>query len=359
MNPYTKLAPQHHWKKQLEADDLAAIDYDPVPKWTFDIVNDRFGTAGSCFAQHFARALRAAGGNYVESEPRHPVIPETANHGYGLFSARYGNIYTVRQLRELLEQAFGVRPVVEDFFRDKNGHWIDLLRLRAVPDGFSSREECQLDRQYHLTRVKALFDMCDVFVFTLGLTECWENTELGICYPICPGVIDDAFRPEIHRFVNLDHDNCLSDLRRSIELIRAANPKIKILLTVSPVMLIATFEPRGALQSSIASKAILRAVADRCVRDYDCVDYFPSFDIITGPQAAGRFYQADRRDVTPEGVELVMSVFFRRRCSNMQGFKVPVATSTPKPFRSEAEMAVAQALQVECDEILLGQAPES
>ena len=201
--------------------------------------------------------------------------------------------------------------------------------------------------------------MCDVFVFTLGLTECWENTELGICYPICPGVIDDAFRPEIHRFVNLDHDNCLSDLRRSIELIRAANPKIKILLTVSPVMLIATFEPRGALQSSIASKAILRAVADRCVRDYDCVDYFPSFDIITGPQAAGRFYQADRRDVTPEGVELVMSVFFRRRCSNMQGFKVPVATSTPKPFRSEAEMAVAQALQVECDEILLGQAPES
>jgi len=360
MNPYGALPPQNHWKKQLDAADLAAIDYDPAPKWKFDLGADRFATAGSCFAQHFARELRKAGGLYVESEPRHPLIPETAGHGYGLFSARYGNIYTVRQLRELLEQAFGARPCVEDEFRDKTGRWIDLLRMRAIPDGFSSREECLLDRQYHLGRVRALFEMCDVFVFTLGLTECWENTELGACYPICPGVIDGAFRPEAHRFVNSGYEECLRDMQRSIELIRQANPNIRILLTVSPVMLVATYEARGALQSSIASKAILRAVADRCVRDYDCVDYFPSYDIIAGPQSAGRFYQDDRRDVTQEGVELVMGVFFGTRCINR-----PTVFATPKSG-AEAEAAqnrkpavqraIAKAMQVECDEILLGHA---
>jgi hypothetical protein len=358
MNPYSALAPQHHWKKQIDGADLAAIDYDPAPKWKFDLTQDRFATAGSCFAQHFARELRKAGGKYVESEPRHPLIPEGSGHGYGLFSARYGNIYTVRQLRELLEQAFGVRPMIEDFFRDKTGKWIDLLRMRAIPDGFSSEEECRLDRQFHLGRVKALFDVADVFVFTLGLTECWENTELGVCYPICPGVVDGAFREGAHRFVNLGYDECLADLRRSIELIREANPKIRILLTVSPVMLVASYEPRGALQSSIASKAILRAVADRCVRDYDCVDYFPSFDIITGPQSAGRFYADDRRDVTQEGVETVMGVFFSSRCTNRPTvFAIP-EQAEERPRKPAVQLALARAMQVECDEILLGQDTE-
>jgi hypothetical protein len=359
MNPYTALPPQHHWKKQLEAVDLAAIDYDPAPKWIFDLAADRFATAGSCFAQHFARELRKAGGKYVESEPRHPLIPEASAHGYGLFSARYGNIYTVRQLRELLEQAFGIRPPIYDLFQNKVGRWIDLSRMRAIPDGFTSREECQRDRDYHLGRVKALFDQCDVFVFTLGLTECWENTELDICYPICPAVIENAFRPEAHRFVNLGYDDCLRDMRRSIELVHQANPNIRILLTVSPVMLIATFEPRGALQSSIASKAILRAVADRCVRDYDYVDYFPSFDIITGPQSSGRFYQPDCRDVTSEGVELVMNIFFNRRCTNRPTVVPTDETAVPKQWKSGIALAVAQAMQVECDEILLGQTPEA
>ena len=355
MNPYTSLPPPQHWKTQIETAALAAIDYDPAPKWRFDLRSDRFATAGSCFAQHFARALRTAGGTHVESETRHPLIPAEAGHGYGLFSARYGNIYTARQWRELLEQACGARPMASDFFRRGDGRWIDLSRLRAIADGFTSRDECLNDRAYHLSRVRALLDMSDVFVFTLGLTECWENTALDICYPVCPAVVEGAYRPEAHRFVNLGYDECLRDLRRSIELLHDANPKLRVLLTVSPVMLIATFEPRGALQSSVASKAILRAAADRCVRDYDFVDYFPSFEIVTGPQARGRFYQPDLRDVTPEGVELVMNVFFRQRCGGV----LPAADRPQtQPARARAEADLAKALEVECDEILLGRASE-
>jgi hypothetical protein len=354
MNPYTTLPAHHFWKQQIEAVDLAAVNYDPAPKWSFDLSKDRFATAGSCFAQHFARVLREAGGIYVESGKRHPLIPESAGHGYGMFSARYGNIYTPRQLREMLEQALGERAQVNDVFNDK-GRWIDLLRMRAVPDGFYSQEECLLDRHYHLGRVKALFSMTDVFVFTLGLTEAWENTQIDICYPICPGVIENAFRPDVHRFINLTYDDCLRDMRRSVELIHAANPALKILLTVSPVMLVASFEPRGALQSSVASKAILRAVADRCVRDYDYVDYFPSFDIITGPQAKGRFYQPDLRDVTPEGVTVVMGAFFRQRCVNMpQPLPAADIPAAPEPELSEAERDIQALAQVESDEILLG-----
>jgi hypothetical protein len=351
MNPYADLPAHQYWKSQISEVDLANIDYDPAPKWQFDLATDRFATAGSCFAQHFTREIRAAGGFHVETEQRHPLVPAAGGHGYGLFSARYGNIYTCRQLRELLEQAFEVRPVVHDCVQDERGRWLDLLRLRAVPDGFSSRDECEIDRRYHLSKVRAIFRECSVFVFTLGLTECWENSQLEICYPLCPGVIPGGFQADRHRFINLDFDRCVADLATCIEMIVQVNPGMRILLTVSPVMLVATQEARGALQSSITSKSILRAVADQCCRRFESVDYFPSYEIIAGPQSAGRFYQSNRRDVSEQGVKFVMKIFFERRVVAFTSLSTSASSAAKE---QSVDHAIAEAAEVECDEILLG-----
>ncbi|SMO67881.1 GSCFA domain-containing protein [Paracoccus laeviglucosivorans] len=54
----------------------------------------------------------------------------------------------------------------------------------------------------------------------------------------------------------------------------------KILLTVSPVPLGATFEARDCVISNSYSKATLRVVADMLTRDFDFVDYFPSYEIV-------------------------------------------------------------------------------
>ncbi len=85
----------------------------------FDInPQDSLMTAGSCFAQHIARTLRHRGYNVLDAEPIPPMLPEdSANKfGYNLYSARYGNIYTARQLQQLLREAFGR-------FEPKNWIW--------------------------------------------------------------------------------------------------------------------------------------------------------------------------------------------------------------------------------------------
>jgi hypothetical protein len=46
------------------------------------------------------------------------------------------------------------------------------------------------------------------------------------------------------------------------------------------------------------------------------VDYFPSYEIIVGPQARGRYFAADARTITPEGVERVMDIFSRHYLTN-------------------------------------------
>ena len=70
---------------------------------------DRIFTAGSCFAQHVGRALRKKGFDVIDTE----TLPERCDpelksrFGFGLYSARYGNLYSARQFLQLLQEAFG------------------------------------------------------------------------------------------------------------------------------------------------------------------------------------------------------------------------------------------------------------
>lgn len=79
----------------------------PIPRTA------RILTAGSCFAQHVGKALRANGFSVIDAEPMTASVPpEVAQaYGYGLYSARYGNIYTVRQLLQLLREDGGISPL--------------------------------------------------------------------------------------------------------------------------------------------------------------------------------------------------------------------------------------------------------
>jgi hypothetical protein len=86
------------------------------------------------------------------------------------------------------------------------------------------------------------------------------------------------------------------------------------------------------LVSTIASKSILRAVADELCRRDPGVAYFPSYEIVTGPQTAGRFYAEDLREVTPEGVAFVMSVFRRHYLAGAPAAAPPPASpAAPAP----------------------------
>ena len=44
--------------------------------------------------------------------------------------------------------------------------------------------------------------------------------------------------------------------------------------------------------------------------EFDNIDYFPSFEIITQPGAGAKFYEDNLRSVTSRGVETVMRHFF-------------------------------------------------
>jgi hypothetical protein len=268
-------------------------------------------TAGSCFAQHISRHLKKNQFSYFVVEDGHPLGSDElrAEFNYGMFSARYGNIYTARQLLQLFYRAFGCFVPIEDHWKNGPNHFVDPLRPNIQPGGFASLQELRTDREQHLAAVRRMFEELDYFVFTLGLTECWEDRRDGTIFPVCPGVAGGSFDENTIIFKNFNAQEVVGDMATFLVEQRSINPRTKLILTVSPVPLIATAINRHVLVSTTYSKSVLRVACEQLCRDFDNVAYFPSYEVVTGGYTRSTYFASDFRTVTEEGVEHVMRLF--------------------------------------------------
>jgi hypothetical protein len=300
-NPYAAKAPQHFWKTAVGEPGLA--DIRPIPAKRFALgQDDVVATAGSCFAQHVSAHIKTRGQvRFLEAEEIGPGQPP--------FSALYGNIYTPRQLVQLVAEAYGERQPADIAWRRPDGRFIDALRPSVFADGFPDIEALHAARRAHLAAVRAIMAECTVFVFTLGLTEAWEAVADGTVYPLAPGVMAEPEAANSCVFRNFTYEEARDDLDTFIARLARVNPQARVLLTVSPVPLTATYTDDHVLVATAHSKAILRAVCSAATARHAHVYYFPSYEIISGHHAAGAWFADNLRSVKPEGVAQVMSVF--------------------------------------------------
>jgi hypothetical protein len=343
--PYQSLPDRAFWKRAVASPPEAEVD--PVLEAPFKIGrNDRIATAGSCFAQHISRTLVQLGYRYLVTEPE----PDSGGENYGVFPARFGNIYTTRQLLQAFDRAYGVYRPLDVSWRRADGALADPFRPQIQASGFASEDELLADRKRHLACVRAMFEDCQVFVFTLGLTESWRSTRDGAVFPVAPGVSGGEPGPD-YEFHNFTVDEVASDLSAFIRKLRMVNPEVRIVLTVSPVPLIATYEPRHVLVSNTWSKAVLRVAAGQVADAEPGVCYFPSFEIITGAQARGRYFAQDLRSVTDAGVSRVMELFSRHFLGERaEGAPVALPSAEPQPLSAVDQERFEALAEVVCDE---------
>lgn len=113
-----------------------ADDVDPVVKPQFTLRReDQIATAGSCFAQHISRALQTKGFSYLITEPGEE------ERNYGVYPARFGNIYTARQLLQLFQRAFGLFAPAEAAWRSGD-RFVDPFRPQIEPRGSTILTPC-------------------------------------------------------------------------------------------------------------------------------------------------------------------------------------------------------------------------
>ncbi len=351
-HPYETLPEESFWRTAVAERDAMQIaglwrPRHPVKRRT------RIVTAGSCFAQHFSKALVARGYRWLDFEPgpKGLTAAQRKDYHYGTFSFRTGNIYTPRILLQWLRWALtDATPPAEVW--EKDGRFYDPFRPGVEPGGFVSVEELLLSRADTLAAIAAAVRGTQVFVFTMGLTEAWQDRETGVEYAVCPGTVAGQFQADRHVFVNHGFGALMGDMTAALRLMFRANRGLKVLLTVSPVPLTATASGEHVLTATSHSKSLLRAVASELVAAQARVDYFPSYEIITHPAYRGRFFAPNLRSVLPEGVEHVMTQFFgdQARCFGGGAVAAPSRPEEPEAA-SEPEPSEAEALR--CEEEIL------
>jgi hypothetical protein len=358
--PYRDLPNSSLWADAVS--DVPLDQIDPhLSGEEFQITREtRIGTAGSCFAQNITRALIANGLQYHITEPPPEWFSpqDRADYGYEVFSARFGNIYTPLQLLQLFERAFGSFQPQDQIWKSPDDRWFDLLRPRIQPHGFASRQELLIDLDHHLAAVRRLFETVDVLIFTLGLTEAWRSRRDGTVYPICPGCGVGNYDPQEYFFQNFTAAETVAHLDAFLSALQALNPTARVMLTVSPVPLAATYEPRHVLQSTVYSKSVLRVAAEEIVRRWKNVVYFASYEIITATNRNHEYFAPDRRNVSKAGVQRAITVFLERfvHGSQAEARQPPTDGTPPAKVGGSPLLATNAKGDVICDEAAIFEA---
>lgn len=116
---------------------------------------------------------------------------------------------------------------------------------------------------------------------TLGLIENWYDTETGRYIQEMPFDRRQVYKAalagrfELHQ---LGYEEAYDYTRKSVELLKKLNPAVKILITTSPVSLRRTFTKDDVILANSFSKCMLRTVCGMIARNFDNVDYFPSYE---------------------------------------------------------------------------------
>ncbi len=308
-HPYKDQPDRAFWRRSVEG--VNPLEIGAWYRHKFPLDGRRLATGGSCFAQHIGREMKRRGADYLDVEPAPGFLPPELHldYGYGIYSARYGNIYTSRQLLQLLQRAAGEIAPADRAWARGDG-FVDPFRPNIEPGPVGDAEEVEVLRRHHLARVVELFERTDAFVFTLGMTETWMSRDDGTVFPVAPGTAGGVWDESRYRFLNLSYPEVVADLEEVIARLRAINGDMHFLFTVSPVSIMATATPHHVVVANTHSKSILRAAAGHLAETHPFVDYFPGYEITTSPPMRGMFYNTEMRTVSSAGVRHVMGHFF-------------------------------------------------
>lgn len=356
LNPYSNAQDHRMWRRAVSSVSIDQVD--PYVRAPFGIEpTTKIATAGSCFAQHIAKALERSGYVYhvTERAPDNLPAEEAEARNFGTFSARYGNIYTARQLVQMIQRAYGEFAPEESAWTRADGKFVDPFRPQVEPNGFATVADLEQSRDAHLAAVREMVETSDVFVFTLGLTEGWRSRSDGAVFPLAPGTAAGTYDEDRYEFVNFRVDEVIADVDSAIAMMRSRNPMLRFIITVSPVPLIATCElDTHVLTATTYSKSVLRVAAEEASRRHGGVAYFPSYEIITGNYNRGVYFSEDLRDVKMAGVEHVMRLFFRHFAIDQWADHVAAPSSIELSAMSKRiGERISGLYQVVCDEEIL------
>lgn len=172
----------------------------------------------------------------------------------------------------------------------------------------------------------------DTAVFTLGTNHVYVERATG-------KIVDNCQKRPQREFEEreLTVEECADALREAITLLRQANPKVNIIITVSPIRY-----AKYGYHGSQLSKAVLLLTADKVIKEEgERVYYFPAYEIVNDELRDYRFYKADMLHPNEQAVEyiweqLVATCFSAEAKQFLEEWRPIKEALAHRPFHPEA-----------------------
>ncbi|HEX4097819.1 MAG TPA: GSCFA domain-containing protein, partial [Caulobacteraceae bacterium] len=310
-------------------------------------------TIGSCFARSIEANLAALGCKVPMLDLRLPG-EEWDGEANGAMNKFHPPAF--RQCLEWVARVHDRDGVVawEDCeaiaFDLGDGRFQDLDMAQAV---------APVDQARFIQRRQEIFDIfksaftADCLMMTPGLIEAWKDLDTGLYAFGAPWGRQQLATPERWQLEVLSFQRCLEDMLAAIDVVRARNPAVKILVTTSPVPLTRTFTGQDISIANSYSKSVLRAVCGAVLLERQGVDYFPSYEMATLSNPS-LVWKVDRIHVSPAFVGKIVGHMLDHYMEGVEPAAVHYQRARALMLGrayGEAETAAREALAARADHI--------
>ena len=224
-------------------------------------LNSRIVTLGSCFAEVMGQRL--------------------ANYKLTVLNNPFGTIFNPVSLAKLLTLALNGTLPDENRYVEHAGIWYHYDFHSSL--WASSQDALRDTLKSCLVQTADAIRQADFLLLTLGTAVVYRHIETGKVVANChkmPGTLFEKYLYQI--------DHLRDDMTRLMKTLHKANPKLKVLLTISPVR-----HTRDTLPLNSVSKATLRVLAHELTVWNNWIMYFPAFELMMDDLRDYRFYEAD------------------------------------------------------------------
>lgn len=255
-----------------------------LPTEPFIAPETRITAFGSCFAENVSQYLMAL--------------------GFDLSKKRAEEIY----VSSMGEGLVNVSSIVQQF------RW--ALEGWAPPENLWHGYDAKVHGISEDVRLKTrdVFLETEVFILTFGLSEIWyDEVTGGVFWRAVPMHSFDSAR---HKFRVCTFAETKAHIGEILDLIARHIPRAKVIMTLSPIPLVATFRPNSCITSNAVSKALLRSALDETLREREGLNeryfYFPAYELVS--ECFPDRFASDGRHTQHMIVPAIMRIFEASYC---------------------------------------------
>jgi hypothetical protein len=264
--------------------------------------SDSFFAIGSCFARAIEYALFNRGGTvfsltdaFDRWKPRNEIKTiHTTN--------KYSPISILQDLNLAFDNEVPSRES-SFYIETEEGLYLDPFSSHIFAP--APLDEV-IERRKVTNEINRKLLNADVAVITWGLVEVWRDTLTGSYLNFFPGMLMQQY-PGRFELEVMGFNKNMEVITEIYKLLTQKNQGIKIIMSVSPVPLIATFTGQDVVVANSYSKSCLRTVVGEFTAEHSDVFYFPSYEMVLNNKSP---WQEDLRHIQEAFAHRIVEYLF-------------------------------------------------